>query len=133
MWLLLIFIVIIILLLLFISLLLLLLFINPFYCDLFFFLLLSLSLSFSLFLFKYKIVLQNFMAFDLVTMNIVMHASNSTIYAGKKNLTKEASTANMICNGKHCPILSNDVGSSISIQFRHKNGRKDETVCKEKR
>ena len=73
-------------------------------------------------------VLQNFMAFDLVTMNIVMHASNSTIYVGKKNLTKEASTANMICNGKHCPILSNDVGSSISIQFRHKNGRKDETV-----
>ena len=39
----------------------------------------------------------------------------------------------MICNGKHCPILSNDVGSSISIQFRHKNGRKDETVWKEKR
>ena len=108
-----------------------LLFINPFYFELFF---LLLSLSLSLFLFKYKIVLQNFMAFDLVTMNIVMHASNSTIYAaGKKNLTKEASTANMICNGKHCPILSNDVGSSISIQFRRKNGRKDETVCKEKR
>ena len=109
------------------------LFINPFYFEFFFLLLLSLSLSLSLFLFKYKIVLQNFMAFDLVTMNIVMHASNSTIYAGKKNLTKEASTANMICNGKHCPILSNDVGSSISIQFRNKNGRKDETVCKEKR
>ena len=108
-----------------------LLFINPFYFELFFFLLVSLPLSLSLFLFKYKIVLQNFMAFDLVTMNIVMHASNSTIYAGKKNLTKEASTANMICNGKHCPILSNDVGSLFSIQFRQKRTRRRDSLKRE--